>query len=103
MSAVEPEIDALAIETDFSGVVRIDEGDRVRVAKAYGLAHRGYAIPNAVDTRFAIASGAKGFTALAVMALVEDGAALSLSTRARAVLGSDLPLIDDEVTIEQLL
>jgi CubicO group peptidase (beta-lactamase class C family) len=102
MSELEPEIDSLAIEANFSGVVRIDEDDRVGVAKAYGLAHRGYAIPNAVDTRFAIASGAKGFTALTVMALIEDGA-LSLSTRARSVLGADLPLIDDEVTVEQLL
>ena len=99
MSELESEIDSLAIETDFSGVVRIEEGDRVRVAKAYGLAHRGYMIPNAVETRFAIASGAKGLTALTVVALIEDGA-LSLSTRARSVLGSDLPLIHDEVTVE---
>jgi CubicO group peptidase (beta-lactamase class C family) len=102
VSELESAIEALATETDFSGVVGIDKGDRVRVAKAYGLAHRGYGIPNDVETRFAIASGAKGFTALTVMAVIEDGA-LSLSTRARSVLGSDLPLIDDEVTIEQLL
>ena len=102
MSELESEIDSLAIETDFSGVVHIEEGDRVRVAKAYGLAHRGYVIPNAVETRFAIASGVKGLTALTVVALIEDGA-LSLSTRARSVLGSDLPLIHDEVTVEQLL
>jgi CubicO group peptidase (beta-lactamase class C family) len=32
-----------------------------------------------------------------------DGGALGLSTTARSVLGRDLPLIDDEVTVEHLL
>ena len=61
------EIDALAAESAFSGVVRIDRGDEVVVDKAYGFAHRGYEIPNETDTRFAIASGVKGLTALAVV------------------------------------
>lgn len=38
----------------------------------------------------------------AVMSLVEAGR-LELATTARSVLGQDLPLIDDEVTVEQLL
>jgi CubicO group peptidase (beta-lactamase class C family) len=70
--------------------------------RAYGLAHRGYEIPNEVDTRFGIASGAKGFTALGVVSLIEEGL-LELSTAARPLLGRDLPLIDDGVTVEQLL
>ena len=102
MSGLQSELDGLASETGFSGVVRIDRGDRVELARAYGLAHRGYGIPNALDTRFAIASGAKGFTALAVVSLVEDGR-LELSMTARSMLGRDLPLIDDGVTIEHLL
>ena len=65
------------------------------MAKAYGLAHRGLGIPNEVDTQFATASGTKSLTALAVVSLIEDGL-LELSTTARSVLGSDLPLIDDE-------
>ena len=73
-----------------------------RVGEGVRLAHRGYGIPNAVDTQFAIASGAKGLTALAVVSLIEDGV-LELSTTARSVLGGDLPLIDDGVTVEQLL
>ena len=86
----------------FSGVVRVDRGGEVELAKAYGLAHRGYGIPNTVDTQFAIASGTKGLTALAVVSLIEDGA-LELATTARSVLGTDLPLIGDDVTIEHLL
>jgi CubicO group peptidase (beta-lactamase class C family) len=96
------ELDAIASETGFSGVVRIDRGERIGLARAYGLAHRGFEIPNQVDTRFAIASGAKGFTALAVVSLIAEGV-LELSTPVRSVLGRDLPRIDDGVTIEQLL
>ncbi len=102
MPALELELDSIAAETGFSGVVRVDCADRVEVAKAYGLAHRGYEIPNEVDTRFAIASGTKALTALAVVSLIEDGS-LELSTTARSLLGADLPLIGDDVTVEQLL
>jgi CubicO group peptidase (beta-lactamase class C family) len=83
-------------------VVRVDRGDEVVLERAYGLAHRGYEIPNETGTRFAIASGVKGMTALAVVSLVEEGT-LELSTTARSVLGDDLPLIADDVTIEHLL
>ena len=83
-------------------MVRVDRGERTELAKAYGLADRGHEIPNTVDTQFAIASGTKGLTALAVVSLIEDGS-LDLTTTARSVLGEDLPLIDDDVTIEHLL
>jgi CubicO group peptidase (beta-lactamase class C family) len=102
MRDLEGSIDTIAAETRFSGVVRVDRGDEVVFAKAYGLAHRGFGIANTVDTRFAIASGTKGFTALTIMSLIEEER-LSLTTTARSVLGTDLPLIDDAVTVEQLL
>jgi CubicO group peptidase (beta-lactamase class C family) len=66
------------------------------------LAHRGHGIANTVDTRFGLASGTKGLTAVTVMTLVESGE-LELATTARSVLRGDLPLIDDEVTVEHLL
>jgi len=97
--------DAIAAEaerTAFSGVVRVDRGEETLVAQAFGLADRGREVPNTVGTRFALASGAKGFTALVVLSLVEDGT-LALDTTARSVLGDDLPLIDDAVTVEHLL
>ena len=102
MGHLEEPVDKVAAETGFSGVVRVDRGDQVELAKAYGLAHRGHGVANTVDTRFAIASGCKGFTALTVVSLIGEGA-LALSTTARSLLGGDLPLIDDEVTVEQLL
>jgi len=102
MSLPNDALDRLAAETDFSGVVRVDRGREIELARAYGHAHRGFGIANTVDTRFAIASGVKGLTALAVVGLIEDGV-LALSTTARSVLGDDLPLIDDGVTVEHLL
>ena len=98
----EHDLDAIAAEARFSGVVRVDRGHEVVVTKAYGLADRGHEIPNEVDTQFAIASGLKGLTALAVVSLIEDGA-LELATTARSLLGEDLPLIADDVTVEHLL
>jgi CubicO group peptidase (beta-lactamase class C family) len=98
----EREVDALARETGFSGVVLVDRAAEVELAAAYGLADRAHGIANTLDTQFAIASGTKGLTALTVVSLVEDGL-LELSTPARSLLGSDLPLIDDAVTVEHLL
>jgi CubicO group peptidase (beta-lactamase class C family) len=102
MPSLEHEIDRIADEPKFAGVVRVDRNSTIELAKAYGLAHRGESLPNTVDTRFGMASGSKAFTALATMALVEDGV-LSRDTTARSLLGADLPLIDDAVTIEHLL
>ena len=99
---LERELDNLAVEINFAGVVRIDDPGQEKLAKAYGLAHRGYAIPNTVDTRLALASMTKGFTALAVVSLIEQGT-IELGTTARSLLGADLPLIAEDVTVEQLL
>jgi len=95
-------VDRIAADTRFSGVVRVDRGGEIALAKAYGLAHRALGVANDCDTRFAIASGTKGLTALTVMSLIDDGA-LGLTTTARSILGGDLPLIEDAVTVEHLL
>jgi CubicO group peptidase (beta-lactamase class C family) len=102
METLEQEIDRIAADTAFSGAVRVDRGDQVELAKAYGMAHRALQVANTVETQFGTASATKGLTALAVVSLIVDGS-LELSTTARSVLGSDLPLIDDAVTIEHLL
>ncbi len=102
MESLEEEVDRIAAETSFSGVVRVDRGDEIEFAKAYGLAHRGLEVANTPDTQFAVASAVKSMTALTVVSLIVDGT-LDLSTTAREVLGTDLPLIDDAVTIEHLM
>jgi CubicO group peptidase (beta-lactamase class C family) len=86
----------------FSGVVSVSRGSEVLFERAYGQAERAHGIACTPQTRFAIASGTKGFTALVVMSLVAEGA-VALTTPARSVLGADLPLIADDVTLEHLL
>jgi CubicO group peptidase (beta-lactamase class C family) len=95
-------IDPVADQNQFTGVVSVHRGGETEFARAYGLADRARQIPNTVGTRFAIASGTKGLTALAVVSLINDNV-LAMSTTARSVLGVDLPLIGDDVTIEHLL
>lgn len=102
MNDLAASVHRVASEINFSGVVRVDAGDDTALSIAYGLAHRGFAAPNTTDTQFAIASGGKGLTALAVVSLIADGA-LSLDTTARSVLGDDLPLVAGDVTVEHLL
>jgi CubicO group peptidase (beta-lactamase class C family) len=102
MRSLKDRVDEVAEATGFSGVVRIDRSSALELEEAYGLADRAYGIPNAPNTMFAIASGSKTFTALVTMSLVEDGT-LTLDTTARSLLGTDLPLISDDVTVEHLL
>jgi len=89
--SLEHELDAVVAEAGFSGVVRVDRRGHAEIERAYGLAHRGLGVPNEFDTRFALASGTKGFTALTVVSLVEEGL-LELATPARSLLADDLAL-----------
>jgi CubicO group peptidase (beta-lactamase class C family) len=102
MAGLADDVAALAERTGFSGVVHVETSGRTELAKAYGMADRAHAIANTVETQFAIASGSKALTALAVVSLVDDGA-LDLATTARSALGADLPLIAGDVTVEHLL
>jgi len=102
METLQDAVDEVARRSGFSGVVRLDRAGQPELVAAYGLADRGHGIANTVDTRFATASGTKGLTALVVMRLVERGR-LGLGTTARSLLGDDLPLVADDVTVEHLL
>lgn len=95
-------LDNAAKQTGFSGVLRVDEGDGSVFAQAYGFADRAYQIPNTSSTRYSVASVTKGFTALVIGSLIDEGL-ISLETPVRQFLGADLPLIDDAVTIGHLL
>ena len=90
MQPLEEAVDSAATRTGFSGVVRVDRGDELELAKAYGHADRAHAIPNTAATVFATASCTKGFTALTVMSLVEDGT-LELTTPPARCSGTICP------------
>jgi CubicO group peptidase (beta-lactamase class C family) len=102
MQALQVLVDAAVERTGFSGVVRVDRSGETELCSAYGFADRAHGVLNTADSLFATASGTKGLTALAVMSLVEGGT-LELGTTARSLLGEDLPLIADDVTVEHLL
>jgi CubicO group peptidase (beta-lactamase class C family) len=102
MESLQDAVDGAAERTGFSGAVRVDRAGATELVSAYGLADRAHGIPNTVETQFGTASGAKTLTALAVMSLVERGT-LELGTTARSLLGDDLPLVADDVTVEHLL
>ena len=102
MTIDRDELNRVVVSAGFSGVVRVDRGDDVVLEVAFGDADRAHDVPNTATTQFGTASATKGLTALTVMRLVEEGV-LSLATTARSLLGADLPLIDDRVTVEHLL
>jgi CubicO group peptidase (beta-lactamase class C family) len=102
MDALRHAVEELVLAESFSGAIRVDRGTTTELVAAFGLADRAHGLRNEVGTRFGIASGAKGFTALTVMSLVADGT-LALTTTARSLLGDDLPLVGGGVTVEHLL
>ncbi len=82
----------------FSGVGLVKRGETEILHEAYGLAHRGFGIPNTVATRFDIASVTKTFTAAAILQLIEAGE-LALNTRVMPFLGIAGTRISDDVTV----
>ncbi len=100
---IAPEVLDAAIEEDsFTGVITVDVGDQRTLERCEGFANRALEIANTPSTRISAASGNKGFTSLVIMRLVEAGQ-LGLTDLVRPILGDDLPLIDDAVTIAHLL
>lgn len=95
-------LEAAASKQSFSGVLTVDIGDHRVLERSWGYRHRAFEIAMTPQTQIAVASGSKVFTALAVLRLVEDGM-LRLDQPVRELLGADLPLIDDAVTVEHLL
>ncbi|MFD1032227.1 serine hydrolase [Metaplanococcus flavidus] len=85
-------------EMEFSGAAMLKTDEVWAIAK--GMADRANARPNAVDTRFGIASGCKIFTAVAIAQLVEEGK-LAFEDLLSELLPDDFP--EFPVTIHQLL
>ncbi len=102
MTELADEVCRVADSSGFAGAIRVHRNGRTELNIAFGMADRAHGIAATTTTRYATASGTKGFTALVVMRLVETGV-LQLSMPVRMLLGDDLGLIDDRVTIEHLL
>jgi CubicO group peptidase (beta-lactamase class C family) len=101
-SRLDDYLQALANDARFSGVVALHDEGRPVFSGAYGYAHRGFQVPNQVETRFRLASVSKPFTAAAVLRLVQEGA-LALDTPITSFLRLGRTRLSATVTIEQLL
>jgi CubicO group peptidase (beta-lactamase class C family) len=83
-------------------VILVREQGKTIFARGYGMANRAEQIPNTVETRLGMASGAKTFTSVAICQLVERGLA-SFDTRLRDCLDVPLPRFALGVTLHHLL
>ena len=66
-------LDGAMAQRSFTGVIAVHADGRRVAERCAGYRHRAHRVPMTVDTRIAVASGSKAFTALAVMRLVDDG------------------------------
>jgi len=86
----------------FSGAVLVAEGGEIIYERAVGYANREWLIPNAIDTRFRIASLSKQFTKILVLQLEEEGKLGLDGTIADYLPGYSGPGAD-RITIQLLL
>jgi CubicO group peptidase (beta-lactamase class C family) len=95
-------LDRAAAADEFSGVVRVDQGDRTLLAEGYGLASRTWQVPCRLETRFDTASITKLFTAVAALQQLAAGA-FELDTSVTEYLGLSGTSISSAVTPYHLL
>ncbi len=96
------QLETVILDTEFSGVISISEHGETIFEQASGYANRSDLIKNQIHTRFGIASGTKGFTALAIGNLIQEGR-LSFESKAVECVSCLLPNVSEEVTVKQLL
>ena len=87
---------------DFSGVFSATGPDGIIYQQACGYRNKAEELPNTIDTAFAIASGTKLFTGLAVCKLIDEKK-LSLEDKLCDLLPYDLGQIDKRITVFHLL
>ncbi|KQL18253.1 serine hydrolase domain-containing protein [Cytobacillus solani] len=85
----------------FSGTFYTKSRENV-LTGSYGFANRSEKIKNQTTTRYAIASGCKIFTSIAICQLVEEGK-ISFDTKVEECLDIDFPHFEEGVTIHHLL
>jgi CubicO group peptidase (beta-lactamase class C family) len=87
---------------NFAGVGFVRIGDTLAFHKAYGYAHRGWKVPNQLDTKFDTASITKIFTSVAILRLVDEQL-LRLDDKVLGILELGESTISKEVTLYHLL
>ncbi len=102
MKELEHRLEQTALETEFSGVISVFKQASTVFNKAFGYRDIKNRLPNTTNTKFGIASGTKGFTALGIGVLVDQGV-LSLETNVGKIDPEYTGFIDEQATIQHLL
>ena len=97
-----PSINLHLDKLSFSGVVSIENDQNIIYQSISGMEDRDNNQPISRDTLFAIASGTKFLTALAIGKLIDQNK-LSLDTLAKDVFDLNMSWINPNITIKQLL
>ena len=92
----------IAKEKKFSGVIGIEEDKKIIYQYIKGMESRELGIPITRNTLFAVASGTKFLTALAIGKLI-DQKKLDLNMKAKDIYDLNMDCIDPNITIHQLL
>ena len=86
---------------DFSGVIRIIQNGQIIFETNRGYSNIEFSIKNTMETRFAVASVSKQFTAFAIMILYDKGL-IRFDEKANRYLPSNMQL-PSGITVHQLL
>lgn len=85
----------------WSGTILVAQKGNVLISQGYGLANRENDVPNTSQTKFAIGSMTKAFTAMAIMMLQEKGQLTVQDPICKYI--SDCPAAWKPITLHQLL
>lgn len=99
-NAIEKIVSKIDEEKPLSGVISVIQQDHIVFNQAYGFANRSERIDNNIHTKFGMASGCKGFTAVAIAQLV-DKDLLSFNSLLKEYVG--IHNLDETITIHDLL
>lgn len=102
LPALRAIVDRYEAEGRFSGALLVARGGSRLLAEARGLAHRGFSVPNTLDTRFDTASLGKLFTAAAAFRLTDRGI-LGLDESVRDIADLEGTKIPADVTLRHCL
>jgi CubicO group peptidase (beta-lactamase class C family) len=102
LSALRAIVDRYEAEKLFSGALLVSRGGLELLAEARGLSHRGFSVPNTLDTRFDTASLGKLLTATATFRLA-DRCFLGLDESVLDITGLKGTKIPADVTLRHCL
>jgi CubicO group peptidase (beta-lactamase class C family) len=100
---IETYLDQLVAQDNFSGTILLAKDGVPFFKKAYGLASRGYNVPNRLDTKFNLGSMNKMFTSVAIAQLAEQGKLSFTDTIAKLLPDYPNKEIAAKVTVHHLL